>query len=160
MSVKKFYNLAKKKLYPLNRSLTGKGVKKTLNIIKKEFPKLKINKLKSGTKVFDWNIPPEWNISDAYVLDKFNKKIIDFKLNNLHIVGYSSPIDLSMTFKQLKDHLHYLEDKPDAIHYLTSYYKKTWGFCLSYNQYKGLNKKKKECRNIITNSLKGNKYEY
>ena len=74
-----FYNLAKKKLFPLNRSITGSGINETLKIIKKEFPKLKIHSVKSGTQVFDWKIPPEWNIKSAYVIDKFGKKIIDFK---------------------------------------------------------------------------------
>ncbi len=79
VSIKKYYNIAKKKLYPLTRSLTGQGVRKTLKIIQKEFSELKIKKIKSGTKVFDWNIPQEWNVSDAYVIDKYNNKIIDFK---------------------------------------------------------------------------------
>tara|TARA_B100001057_G_scaffold120237_1_gene118891 strand:+ start:6349 stop:6657 length:309 start_codon:yes stop_codon:yes gene_type:complete len=92
VSIKKFYNIAKTKLFLLNRSLTGDGVRKTLNIIKREFPKLKIKKLKSGTKVFDWSIPEEWNVIDAYVTDKYNNKIIDFKKNNLHLVGYLIPI--------------------------------------------------------------------
>ncbi len=154
MSVKKFYNLAKKKLYSLNRSLTGKGVKQTLNIIKKEFPKLKINKLRSGTKVFDWKIPPEWNISDAYVLDKFNKKIIDFKINNLHLVGYSIPINKLLYKKELFKNLHYSKKQPNAIPYITSYYKRRWGFCISYNLYKNLNKKysSKDRFKVIINS--------
>ena len=92
MTINKYYNIAKTKLFPITRSLTGQGVRKTLNIIKKEFPKLKIKKLKSGTKVFDWNIPEEWNVTDAYVIDKYNNKIIDFKRNNLHLIGYSIPI--------------------------------------------------------------------
>ena len=83
MTTKKYYNLAKKKLFRITRSLTGEGVRKTLNIIQKEFPKLKIKKLKSGTKVFDWNIPEEWNVTDAYVIDKYNNRIIDFKKNRL-----------------------------------------------------------------------------
>ena len=92
MSLKKYYKIAKVKLFPITRSLTGDGVKKTLNIIQTELPKLKIKKYKSGTKVFDWNIPEEWNVTDAYVIDKHNNKIIDFKKNNLHLVGYSTPI--------------------------------------------------------------------
>ena len=82
MSVKKFYKLAKNELFPICRSITGNGVRKTLKIIKKNFPKLKIHEIPSGTKVFDWNVPSEWNIDDAYVIDKNNKKIIDFKKNN------------------------------------------------------------------------------
>ena len=79
MTIKKYYNIAKKKLFTINRSLTGEGVRKTLNIIKEEFPKLKIKRFKSGTKVFDWNIPEEWNVSDAYVIDKYNKKLLILK---------------------------------------------------------------------------------
>ena len=93
MSVKKYYSLAKHKLFPICRSLTGDGIRKTLKIIKKEFPKLKIYDVPSGTKVFDWNTPPEWNIRDANILDKNNKKIVDFKNNNLHLVGYSIPVN-------------------------------------------------------------------
>ena len=101
MTIKKYYNIAKTKLFPITRSLTGKGVKKTLNIIQKDFPKLKIKKFKSGKKVFDWNIPEEWNVSDAYVIDKYNNKIIDFKKNNLHLVGYSVPIKKNIKKKRI-----------------------------------------------------------
>ena len=92
MSINKYYKIAKNTLFPITRSITGYGVRKTLKIIQREFSELKIKKIKSGTKVFDWNIPPEWNVSDAYVLDKYNNKIINFKKNNLHLVGYSVPI--------------------------------------------------------------------
>ena len=88
----KYYNIAKNNLYPICRSLTGRGVVKTLKIIKDSLPILKIKKFKSGSKVFDWHIPAEWNVKDAYVLDKNGLKIIDFKKNNLHVVGYSIPI--------------------------------------------------------------------
>ena len=90
--IKYYYNLAKKILYPINRSITGKGTKKTLEIIKKEFPKLKIKQFKSRSKVFDWNVPPEWNVKKAYIADKKNIKIVDFKNNNLHLLGYSIPV--------------------------------------------------------------------
>ncbi len=140
MPIKKYFNIAQRKLFTLNRSLTGEGVRKTLNIIKKEFPKLKIKKIKSGTKVFDWKIPYEWNVLNAYVVDKYNKKIIDFKKNNLHLVGYSMPINKYLSKKQLFEKLHFLPKQADAIPYITSYYKKRWGFCISYNQYKNFNK--------------------
>ena len=140
MSISKFYNLAKNKLYPLNRSLTGKGVVETLEIIKKEFSELQIKKIKSGTKVFDWTIPPEWNVSDAYILDKYNNKIIDFKINNLHLVGYSIPVKKYYSKKELIRHLHFYKKQPNSIPYITSYYKRAWGFCLTYNQYKNFNK--------------------
>ena len=141
MRIKKYYNIAKKKLYPLTRSLTGQGVRSTLKIIQKEFPKLKIKKLKSGTKVFDWNIPPEWNVSDAYVIDKYNNKIIDFKKINLHLVGYSTPIKKHLSKQELFKNLYFLKNQPKAIPYITSYYKRRWGFCVSYIQYKNLDKR-------------------
>jgi len=139
--MKKFYDIAKNILFPINRSLTGLGVVKTLTIIKKEFPLLKIRRFKSGTKVYDWTIPPEWNLKKAYIVDKDNKKIIDFKNNNLHVLGYSIPIKKTLNKKNLFKNIHYLEKQPSAIPYITSYYKRRWGFCLSYNQFKKLNKK-------------------
>ena len=141
MTIKKYYNIAKTKLFPITRSLTGKGVKKTLNIIQKEFPKLKIKGFKSGTKVFDWNIPEEWNVTDAYITDKYNNKIVNFKKNNLHLVGYSIPINKEITKKELFKNLYFLKDQPKAIPYITSYYKRRWGFCISYNEYKILDKR-------------------
>ena len=139
--MKKFYDIAKNILFPINRSLTGLGVVKTLTIIKKEFPLLKIRRFKSGTKVYDWTIPPEWNLKKAYIVDKDNKKIIDFKNNNLHVFGYSIPIKKTLNKKNLFKNIHYLEKQPSAIPYITSYYKRRWGFCLPYNQFKKLNKK-------------------
>ena len=141
MNIKKYYNIAKTKLFPITRSLTGDGVKKTLNIIQKELPKLKIKKFKSGTKVFDWNIPEELNVTDAYVIDKYNNRIIDFKKNNLHLIGYSIPIKKNITKKELFKNLYFLKNQPKAIPYITSYYKRRWGFCISYNEYKILDKR-------------------
>ena len=144
MSTKYFYNLGKKKLFPICRSLTGKGNEKTLSIIKKTLGKLKITKFSSGKKVFDWKIPNEWNVKDAYVLDKFNKKIIDFKKNNLHLVGYSSPQKNNLVEKRkFFQHLHTLPDQIHAIPYVTSYYKKYWGFCISEKTKKLFNAKYK-----------------
>ena len=140
MSLKKYYCIAKTKLYPLNRSLTGRGVRSTLSIIKKEFPKLTIKKIKAGKKVFDWNIPPEWNVTNAYVLDKNSKKIIDFQKNNLHLVGYSIPTNKHLSKKELFANLFFLRKQTKAIPYITSYYKRRWGFCISYDQYRSLNK--------------------
>ena len=140
MSINKYYKIAKNTLFPITRSLTGYGVRKTLKIIQREFSELKIKKIKSGTKVFDWNIPPEWNVSDAYVLDKYNNKIIDFKKNNLHLVGYSVPIKKYLFKKELFKNLYFLKNQPNAIPYITSYYKKRFGFCVSYNQYKNFDK--------------------
>ena len=141
-------------MFPLNRSLTGKGIKQTLKIIKNEFPKLKIKKIKAGAKVFDWKIPEEWNISDAFIIDKHGDKIIDFKKNNLHVVGYSKPINRTMGRDELINKLFSLKKQPNAIPYITSYYEKRWGFCMSYNQLKKLknNYKKKDKFKVVIKS--------
>ena len=145
MSIKRYYNLGKKILFPICRSITGNGIKKTLKIIKNEFPKLKIYHVKSGIKIFDWKVPPEWNIKNACVIDSKDKKIIDFKKNNLHLVSYSIPINKTITKRKLLQHLHFNKKMPAAIPYLTSYYKKYWGFCTTYNH------KKKIQQNYRTN---------
>ena len=127
-------------LYKIPRSLTGKGVVKTLEYIKEIIP-LEIKQVKSGTKVFDWTVPPEWNIRDGYVIEvSTGKKVIDFKSHNLHVVGYSEPIEDEISFEELERNLYYLKDQPDAIPYITSYYSKRWGFCLSFNDFKKLDK--------------------
>jgi aminopeptidase-like protein len=157
--MKKYYNIARNILYPICRSLTGNGVVETLKIIQNEFPSLKIKKIKSGTKAFDWLIPPEWNIIDAYVLDKNGLKIIDFKKHNLHLVGYSIPLNTTLTKKKFFKNLFFLKNQPTAIPYITSYYKKGWGFCVSYNQFKKFNKKyssKDKFKIVINSSLKNN----
>ena len=129
-----------KDLYKIPRSLTGKGVVKTLEYIQETIP-LEIEQVKSGTKVFDWTVPPEWNIRDGYVIEvSTGKKVIDFKSHNLHIVGYSEPIEDELSFEELERNLYYLKDQPDAIPYITSYYSKRWGFCLSFNDFKKLDK--------------------
>jgi len=125
-------------LFPINRSLTGNGVRETLSIIKRELKDLKIHEIPSGTKCFDWTIPNEWNIVKAYIIDPDGKKIIDFRENNLHVVGYSIPVDISMSLEELEEHLYSLPEQPDAIPYVTSYYKESWGFCLTDSQRKNL----------------------
>ena len=143
-TIKAYYKLGKDILYPICRSITGKGIRKTLSLIKEEIPELKIKKIKSKSRVFDWRIPKEWNIHDAYVLDKNNIKIIDFKINNLHLVGYSDPINKSIKKNELFKRIHVRKDLPNAIPYITAYYTKYWGFCLSYNEKSKLMKKYKD----------------
>ena len=140
MRKKKFLTLARE-LWPLNRSLTGAGVRQTLAILQKYNKSLKILKFKTGTKVFDWTIPKEWFVKNAWIKDYKNKKIVDFKKNNLHLVGYSFPIKKTFILEKIKKNLHFHKNQPNAIPYLTSYYSKNWGFCLSYNQFKKLKKK-------------------
>lgn len=144
IDIKKVYNFTKNKIFPLNRSLTGKGNRKTLQLIKYLIPELKIKSIKSGKKVFDWKIPPEWDIKHAYVQDKFKNKIIDFKENNLHLIGYSSPIDKTINKLQLLKKIYSIPNQPDAIPYVTSFYEKRWGFCASQNQVNEIKKKYKD----------------
>ena len=121
------------RLYPICRSITGNGVRETLRIIQKQIP-IEIQEVPSGTKVFDWNVPREWNIRDAWIKNAAGERIVDFKKLNLHVVSYSTPIKRRMGFAELKEHLFTRADQPDWVPYRTSYYKESWGFCLSENQ--------------------------
>jgi aminopeptidase-like protein len=123
-----------KKLWQLNRSITGEGVKRTLSILKELNPSLTIYNVPSGTKVFDWEIPLEWHVNDAYILTPCGKKICDFKKNNLHLVGYSVPVKKKLSFEELQKNLHSIPEQPNAIPYITSYYEERWGFCISQNE--------------------------
>lgn len=120
------------RLYPICRSITGPGVVETLEIIRQEIP-VKIHRIASGTEIFDWTVPQEWSIRDAYVKDDKGNRVIDFKANNLHVVNYSRPIHATLPLKALRPHLHTDPAHPAWIPYRTSYYKEDWGFCLSQN---------------------------
>ena len=119
-------------LYPLCRSITGNGVRRTLDVIAESIP-LTVHEVPTGTQVLDWTVPREWNIRDAYVADSGGRRVIDFTKSNLHVVGYSVPVRSTMSLAALREHLHTLPDQPALIPYRTSYYEETWGFCLSQN---------------------------
>jgi aminopeptidase-like protein len=125
-------------LWPITRSITGNGVRETLSIIQQEISNLTIHEVPTGTQCFDWKIPKEWNIKDAYIIDPDGKKIIDFQDSNLHVVSYSTPINQTVPLAELQEHLYSLPEQPNAIPYVTSYYEERWGFCLTENQRKTL----------------------
>ncbi|MFE0024065.1 DUF4910 domain-containing protein [Amycolatopsis sp. NPDC059021] len=118
------------RLYPICRSITGDGVRRTLGIIDEHIP-LDLHEVPTGTQVLDWTIPQEWNIRDAYIADDTGTRVVDFAEHNLHVVGYSVPVNRRMPLSELREHLHTLPDTPQWIPYRTSYYSPTWGFCLS-----------------------------
>lgn len=122
------------RLWPINRSLTGNGNRETLKILSEIIP-LNVYEIPSGTQCFDWIVPPEWNVNEAWIKDESDNVLIDFKVNNLHLLGYSEPIDDLLSFQELKKNIFTLPDQPNLIPYLTSYYKKRWGFCMSHDQY-------------------------
>ena len=128
------HNFAKQ-LWPINRSITGEGVRDTFLLIKKHLPNLEIKSIPSGTNVFDWTIPKEWSVKEAYLITPSGKKICDFSKNNLHLLSYSIPFKGHLTLDLLKKHLYTLPDIPNAIPYITSYYEESWGFCLTKEQY-------------------------
>ncbi len=122
------------KLWPLNRSITGDGLRETLNQISEHLPELNISSLKSGSKVLDWTVPEEWQVTEAFIINPKGEKICDFSKNNLHLVGYSVPFHEKMQLNNLQKYLHSLPDQPNAIPYITSYYERKWGFCLTQKQ--------------------------
>jgi aminopeptidase-like protein len=121
-------------LYPICRSITGNGFRETLSIIKQHIP-LQVQEVPTGTQVFDWTVPKEWNIVDAYIKNSRGERIVDFRKSNLHVVNYSVPVKVNLSLAELKPHLFTLPDQPDWIPYRTSYYQENWGFCLSHRQF-------------------------
>jgi aminopeptidase-like protein len=124
-------------IYPICRSITGNGVRDTLQRISAHIP-LDIHEVPTGTEVFDWIVPREWNIRDAYIKDERGKKIVDYSSSNLHVVSYSTPVRQRVSLAELKKHLHTLPNQPDLIPYRTSYYVENWGFCIPHRQLEGL----------------------
>ena len=146
------------RLWPICRSISGNGLRESFGILKEVIP-LKTYEIPTGTKVFDWTIPKEWNIDDAYIISPDGKKICDFKKNNLHVVNYSIPVDKEVDYEELFKHLHTLNNQPNAIPYITSYYKETWGFCISKKELDKLPKKGKY-RVFIKSSLENGSITY
>ncbi len=142
-------------LFPINRSLTGQGNRDTLSIIKDYVP-LRILEIPSGKTVYDWTIPNEWNVSEAWIKNASGKKIVDFKKNNLHLVSYSSYIHKKLEFKKLKKNLHYLNESPNTIPYRTTYYNENWGFCLSKNEFLMMEKEKGPFEVFINSEFNNN----
>lgn len=123
-------------LWPLNRSLTGIDTLKSINILKNSCPDLIIRKTRSGKKLFDWQVPPVWNVNDAYIEDRLGNKLVNWKNNNLHLYGYSIPVNKQVSKSELFKHLSYLPDQPSSIPYVTTYYERNWGFCIKYDDLK------------------------
>lgn len=144
-------------LFPICRSITGNGVRETLNSIKKHIP-VTVHEVPSGTQVFDWTVPKEWNIIDAHVKNSKGEKIIDFKENNLHILNYSLPVKKKVSLGELKEHLFTQPEYPGWIPYRTSYYEENWGFCISHNQL--LDLKEDEYEVFIDSSLENGSLTY
>lgn len=123
-----------RRLFPITRSITGQGNRETLRTLQEVVP-IDIREIPTGTKVYDWEVPQEWNVKKAWIETIDGERIVDFDESNLHLVSYSEPVDRVMRWEELEPHIHYLEDLPEAIPYRTSYYHRTWGFCVNKHQY-------------------------
>jgi aminopeptidase-like protein len=134
--MKQYFN----KLWPLNRSITGEDYRRSLDILNELVPMDYLD-IRSGTLCHNWTVPDEWNCHNAYIIAPNGDTICDFKLNNLHVVGYSTPIDSQLTWGELKPHIHTVKENWDAVPYITSYYKRTWGFCMEHSTFMLLDEK-------------------
>ena len=123
-----------RRLFPICRSLTGPGTRETLDILGEHLPGLTRHRIESGARVFDWTVPPEWTIRSAVLTGPDGQVVADMNRHNLHVVGYSEPVDVTLSLDELQPHLHSLPDQPEAIPYITSYYSRRWGFCLTQAQ--------------------------
>lgn len=153
---KQMYQLISQ-LYPICRSITGNGFRETLRILQNYIP-LEVREVPTGTEVYDWTVPQEWNINDAYIKNDRGEKLIDFQACNLHVVNYSVPVQQKISLDELKKHLFSLPDYPDWVPYRTSYYKESWGFCLTHKQYLALQDEEYEV--YIDSSLKPGSLTY
>ena len=125
------------RLWPICRSITGEGLRESLNILREILP-LEIHEAATGKQVFDWTIPSEWNIQDAYILSPDGRRIAEFKKNNLHVVNYSIPVNKKVRWEELEKHLYHIPEIPNAIPYITSYYAAKWGFCITHEEWLSL----------------------
>jgi aminopeptidase-like protein len=137
-------------IFPICRSITGNGVRETLREIGSHIA-LETREVPTGTEVFDWTIPREWNIRDAYIMDGKGAKVVDFAQSNLHVMSYSIPVRKRISLAELKKHVHTLPEQPDLIPYRTSYYAKDWAFCMTHRQLQGLRNETYEA--VIDSSL-------
>jgi len=148
-----------RRLFPLCRSLTGDANRQTLRVLNEIAP-LTIHEVPSGTRVYDWVVPDEWNVRDAWIADTESRRIVDFQSSNLHVVSYSEPVNLRLDWEELRPRLHIHKDLPDAIPYRTAYYRRDWGFCLTHAQYAALERTGGPFEVVIDTELKPGSLTY